>query len=76
MADTISQKASKVFESRGIDGKESLVQRIKDEAASLYDAIDCISIPPGNTEAGRLVALAKTDLESAVMWAVKAISRY
>lgn len=72
---TVSAKASKVFESRGLNGQEDRVQRIKDSAATLFEQIDSISIPPGNSEAGRLVSLAKTELESSVMWAVKAISR-
>ena len=36
-----------------------------------------ISVPPDNAaEVGRLVAIAKTDLESCVMWATKAVSRF
>lgn len=65
----------KVFESRGLNGKEQLVSDIKLAAANLLWEINNISVPPGNNEAGRLVSLAKTDIESSVMWAVKAVSR-
>lgn len=73
---TVSARHAKVFESRGIsDAGLTLVANIKDRAAQLLEEIDMIPIPPENREAGRLVALAKTDLESCVMWAVKALSR-
>ena len=75
MSTEISAKSARFFESRGLNGQEKLVQKIKDEAAGLLDAIDSISIPPDNREAGRLVALARTELEACVMWAIKAISR-
>ena len=73
--DSVSDRAVKVFESRGLNGNEALVQQIKDQAAVLWDCIDSVVIPPGNSEAGRLVSLAKTELEASVMWAVKSISR-
>lgn len=66
-----------VFESRGFvtnNGPEQ-VARIKTKAAALWDEFDNISVPPGNSEGGRLISLAKTELESAVMWGVKAVSR-
>lgn len=70
--------AKKVFESRGLKpeyfGVDS-IDAVKYAAAVLFTVVDNIVVPPGNTEAGRLVSLAKTDLESCVMWAVKAISR-
>lgn len=70
------EKGVKVFESRGFkDNGAEHVEFIKKNAAALWSYIDNIPVPPGNTEAGRLVALAKTDLESSVMWAVKALSR-
>lgn len=66
-----------VFESRGLrDGTEALITQLKMEAAILLDTINEIEVPPGNSEAGRLIALAKTELESTVMWATKAVSRY
>lgn len=68
-------RAKKVFESRGLNGQEEQVARLKSKAEELWDEIDNISVPPGNSEAGRLVSLAKTELESTVMWAVKALSR-
>lgn len=55
-----------------------LVDEIKRKAADLIDLID--SIPSdreserGN-EAGRLKALAQTEIESAAMWAVKAATK-
>lgn len=70
-----STRATKVFESRGLNGQEQQVAALKSKAEELWDEIDSISVPPGNSEAGRLVALAKTELESTVMWAVKALSR-
>lgn len=66
---------AKVFDSRGVDGKGHVIQEIKNRAAMLLAEIDGINIPPGNSEAGRLVSLAKTSLEESVMWAVKAVSR-
>lgn len=69
------EPGKKVFEYRGLNGKEAQVEQIKQTAAALWSMINVISVPPGNTEAGRLLALAKTDLESSVMWAVKAVSR-
>lgn len=69
------ERHHKIFESRSINNLHQ-VGEIKKRAAILLAEIDGISVPPGNTEAGRLITLAKTDLESSVMWAVKAISRY
>ena len=72
---TTSKRALDTFATRGLNGQEEVVTRIKDRAAALWDEIDGIAIAPGNSDAGRLVALAKTELECAVMWAVKAVSR-
>lgn len=74
----VTPRAMAVFESRGFtnDHDAQHVEAIKATAASLWSLIDNISIPPGNSEAGRLVSLAKTDVEASVMWAVKAVSRY
>lgn len=71
-----SSRALNAFNSRplGESGGER-VEHIKLQAAVLWDAFDNIPIPPGNTEAGRLVSLAKTQLEDSVMWGVKALSR-
>lgn len=55
-----------------------MVDQIKSRAAELIDLID--SIPSdreterGN-EAGRLKAIAQTEIESAAMWAVKAATK-
>lgn len=67
--------ADKVFESRGLNGQEEQMARIKAKAAELWDELNSISVPPDNREAGRLVSIAKTDLETSVMYAVKALSR-
>lgn len=63
--------------------KNPLVDEIKLAAANLIDLIDSINQPlmePGDTWAwshavSRLKALAKTDVESAAMWAVKAATK-
>lgn len=71
-----SRAAVAVFESRGLNGQEFLIAQIKEQAAVLHDLFDSVHL--GGTlerEPGRLVALAKTELESSVMWAVKATSR-
>ena len=70
-------RAVRTFESRGFDGNAGFEHcaRIKFLAALLWEELDNISVPPDNSEAGRLVALAKTELESSVMWANKALSR-
>lgn len=73
--DKASPAAERIFNSRQINGSADLIKTIAKKAAHLWDSINSIDIPPDNTEAPRLVALAKTDLESAVMWATKAISR-
>ena len=48
-----------------------LMNRIKDLAEDLHEELGTISRADGGT---REVALAKTKLEEAVMWAVKAIT--
>lgn len=72
-------KSYKTFESRGFASPEHgiLVESLKVDASALLATINAISIPPDNAqEVGRLVSLAKTELEASVMWAVKAISRF
>lgn len=70
-------RAARVFEQRGIHSDHlELLEHLKDDAATLHARMDRIAIPPGNQEAGRLVAMAKSQLEIAVMCAVKAISRF
>lgn len=77
----MSERAFKAFDSRKIPEEHILkLDALKEAAANLWDCIDDIYpglgiAPTGNSEAGRLVSLAKTDLESSVMWAVKAFSR-
>lgn len=51
--------------------QEEVIERIKDKAADLYAAIDDTdTIKPD----GRCQSLAKTNLEQAVMWAVKSVT--
>lgn len=78
-----------VFESRGLGGREKLVDKIKELAGLLDDALSEISAPcdgpvadgvqivgiPRSRECLRLTAMAKTELELSVMLAVKAVSR-
>ena len=67
---SMSKQAHDAFASFGLNGQEAKVENIKTKAALLWDAIDDISIEP-NAVGGRHVALAKTELEMAVMWAVR-----
>lgn len=80
-----------VFESRGLDGREALVEQIKAKAGELDDLLQQINKDKSETafnghievdvsrvrpkECHRLTALARTNLEVAVMCAVKAVSR-
>lgn len=75
MTETTTE-ATKTFEHRTMnDSQIQTVEAIKSKAATLWDALNDISVPSGNTEAGRLVSSAKTTLEESIMWATKAISR-
>ena len=79
-----------VFESRGLGGREALMEDIKTKAGELDDLLRQVDAPmeefdPINKvtvtniqrpgECKRLAAMARTSLENAVMQAVKAISR-
>lgn len=55
------------------DNQVQQTNELKTAAMVLWDKIDAISISSGETV--RLVAIAKTHLETAVAFAVKAISR-
>lgn len=72
-----SNKAMKVFESRGFNHPNSkqLADDIRVKCAELYDLFDAIPTTPGLSEAGRLVNIAKTELETSSMMAIKALSR-
>lgn len=73
---TPSPRAIRAFDSRPLgESGAGKIEDIKSNAAVLWDLLDSIPIPPDNTEAGRLVSLAKTQLEDSVMWGVKALSR-
>ena len=55
-----------------------LVGKIKRQAADLIDLIDAIPADresEAGNERGRLKALAQTEIESAAMWAVKAVTK-
>lgn len=73
-----SQKGMSVFESRGFatPHHSETVEKLKGIAAVLWTELDAIVPPPGNSETGRYLAIAKTELESSVMFAVKALSRF
>jgi hypothetical protein len=76
-----------VFESRGLGGREALMEDIKTKAGELDELLRQVAadITTGTSasteyavrprECQRLTALARTSLEQSVMWAVKAISR-
>jgi hypothetical protein len=51
------------------DVKKKLISNIKDDAQKLYDSIEA-SLGADT----RMLALAKTNLEQSIMWAVKAIT--
>jgi hypothetical protein len=62
-----------IFESKGLQGKDALVDEVKTKAGELWDLIPGTNEP--GTEGGRYYALAKTHLEDAIMWFVKGVSR-
>jgi hypothetical protein len=49
--------------------QKARIEQIKDEAAKLYESFDWALADQ------RMIALAKTNLEQAVMWAVKGITK-
>ena len=63
-----------VFESKGLNNKVELVEKVKAKAGELWDLYHSGTNEPG-TEGGRMYALAKTNLEQSVMWFVKGCSR-
>lgn len=63
-----------IFETKGFGTQETLVDAVKAKAAELYDLIRSASNAPG-TDSARMFALAKTNLEQAIMWFTKGISR-
>lgn len=64
----------RVFESRGLKGREAHVEEVKVKAAELLDLMESIQ-PTKTGEHVRYFALAKTALEESVMWHVKGVSR-
>lgn len=62
-----------VFEQRGLKDQEPIAAIIKEQAAALWDTLDTITT--GTPEGARLLSIAKTNLETSVMFAVKALSR-
>lgn len=47
---------------------------VKDKAQELYDMIDKLVLMNDRSEKARCVAIAKTNLEQAIMWACKGIT--
>lgn len=74
----VNRTAMATFESRGytMEHHASQAQRIRAVAAALWAEYDAISIPSGNSEVGRLLAVAKTELETSAMFAIKALTRF
>jgi len=54
------------------DDEKQMIADIKDQAAVM---LDCIDVCPA-VNRGREIDLAKTKLEEAVMWAVKAVTKF
>lgn len=71
-------RAAAVFESRrfAYEHHQGQADRIRALASALWAEIDGITAPSGNSEVGRLLSLAKTDVGAAAMWATKALSRF
>lgn len=76
-------KPSDVFHPvyRELSGEEKdLMAKVKEKALELYELLVLVQYPNESSEPkassnGREVALAKTKLEEAVMWAVKGITK-
>jgi hypothetical protein len=69
-----SPKATAIFANRNVGNSLDMMKILQYEGAKLWDIID--SFPtPDRPEAMRLAAVAKTHLETAIMFAVKALSR-
>lgn len=58
----------------GVIKQTDLAEAIRKSAAALLDQFNLVPVIPSN-EANRLIGFAKQDLESSIMWAVKALSR-
>lgn len=69
----MGSKEDRVFQAYPIENQD-LADRIRKQAAILLSEINEITIVPSN-EAARCVAVAKTNLETSVMWSLKALSR-
>lgn len=52
------------------DAQKAQMEMIKEMAQELWDVIDANSTPDN----GRMMAVAKTNLEQAIMWAVKGLT--
>ena len=55
--------------------KEKMINKIKTKAIDLLTEFDFAVSPQERSEAGRLMNIARTNLEQTVMWANKAVSR-
>lgn len=47
---------------------------VKDKAQELMDLLNTISDPAVRSEKGRCMSVARTDLQTAIMWAVRAVT--
>lgn len=56
-------------------GGHPKVNEIKQKAAELIDLLEAEKATMKNGEAVRCIALAQTEIESAAMWAVKAVTK-
>lgn len=77
MTDAQRKHASKRFESRGFpEGGAELVEKIKAQATELFATIhEAHTKHVSSLESDECFKHAKKDEESAVMWAVKGVSR-
>lgn len=72
--ETEINSAKETFETQGFGANEGIAGSIKESAAVVLATFNKIPTTAG-PEVVRLVQLAKTNLEQAIMWATKACSR-
>lgn len=63
------------FSSKGLGDNITLVEKVQGKAAEIWDVINEAYSKTTNPEGARLLAIAKTELEGAVMWFTKGLSR-
>lgn len=57
------------------EGQQKQTSDIKAKAQELLDVFNSVIPTDERSEASRLMAIARTNLEQCIMWAVKAVSR-